>query len=562
MVLPFLEIVINPQAPTSGAKYLAPLLGPFPKNLHLLLICVIMLVLFIIHSLFAVLRSYYSIRILRDLQQYWSCGIMENYMYSEFASLLRQKQGVLLNNIINEPSFASKSLRDLIEFMAKIMISLFILMFLFMVNWRISLILCFIAAVMLLIVWRISYNYSFDAGKKKIKLNQQISGVAAESIAGIRQVKTFSMENRVLKEFSGKLDRLQNILVKFQMISTLPKVLGQLIISAIIIGTLLFYQYVIALPLASIIPLLGLFMGGAQKLYGNLSLLFSERMSIISYIPSFKLVHELVNNKAIREATNGGKPIKSLKQGIRFRDVSFSYENGKPLFDRLNMDLLKGSITAIVGVSGSGKSSLCDLLIGFYRPDGGKILVDNENLQELNIHKWRGFIGYISQDSFLFNTSVRENILIGKSDASEEEIMRAAQLADAHEFIEGLPAKYNTIIGDSGVTLSGGQRQRIAIARAFVRNPELLILDEATSSLDSESEQRIHESIKKLSQTKAILIITHRLPSLRIADQIYVLENGKVVESGQYEELIEKKGMFWRLEQLSRKSETQSVEIN
>jgi ABC-type multidrug transport system fused ATPase/permease subunit len=559
MILPLLEIIMGAQSGSMAeAKYLAPVLDNFPKNLHLLVVCSIYLFLLIIKSLFAVLHSYYSTRFITNLRRYWSCGIMESYMRSNFASLLRQKQGVLMNNMINEPSFASKALRDMTDFIAKSIITIFIVAFLFIVSWRISLIICVVSGLLLLILWRITHSYSMGVGKKKIKLNQQISGVAAESIAGVRQVKTFSIEDRVIKEFSDRLDRLVNLIVRFTVISMLPKVFGELIIFTLIIGALLFYQYVIGLSVASIIPIMGLFMISAQKLFSSLTNLLSQRMSIISYMPSFKLVNELINDKAVLEDRSNGRAIKSFDGGIRFRNVSFSYTGERVLFDSLNLEISKGNIAAVAGPSGSGKSTICDLLIRFYKPMDGEIVVDNINLQEFDIKAWRSLIGYVSQDSFLFNTTVRENILIGKPDAAEKEIIWAAQLANAREFIEALPEKYDTILGDSGVTLSGGQRQRIAIARAIVRNPELLILDEATSALDLRSEQYIYDSLKEFSKTKAVLLISHRLSSLRFAGQIYVLENGVIVESGQYDKLIEGKGLFWELEQLSRKNVEQS----
>lgn len=559
MILPLLEIIMGAQSGSMvEAKYLAPILDNFPNDLHLFLVCSIYLVLLFIKSLFAVLHVYYSTSFITNLRRYWSCGIMESYMRSNFASLLRQKQGVLMNNMINEPSFASKALRDLTDFIAKSVITIFIVAFLFFVSWRISLAICFISAVMLFIVWRVTHNYSLAVGKKKIKLNQQISGVAAESIAGIRQVKTFSIENRVIKEFSDRLDRLVNLLVRFTVINMLPKVFGETIIFSLIIGALLFYQYVMGISIVSIIPIMGLFMISVQKLFSSLTNLLSQRMSIISYMPSFKLVNELINDKAVLEDRSNGRAIKSFGGAIRFHNVSFSYTGEKVLFDSLNLEISKGNITAVAGPSGSGKSTICDLLIRFYKPLDGEIVVDNINLQEFDIKAWRSLIGYVSQDSFLFNTTVRENILIGKPDAAEKEIIWAAQLANAHEFIEALPDKYDTILGDSGVTLSGGQRQRIAIARAIIRNPELLILDEATSALDLRSERCIYDSLKELSKTRAVLLISHRLSSLRFAGQIYVLENGAVVESGQYDKLIKEKGLFWELEQLSWKNTEQT----
>jgi ABC-type multidrug transport system fused ATPase/permease subunit len=268
-------------------------------------------------------------------------------------------------------------------------------------------------------------------------------------------------------------------------------------------------------------------------------------MTIISHLASLKLVHDLANNSSfITEDTGGSESIESLKEKVELRDISFTYPGRENLFDGLNMEFNKESITAVVGPSGSGKSTLCDLLLRFLKPSGGGIYVDGKNINTLNINSWRNLIGYIPQDIFLFNATVKENILIGKPDVNDEEVFRAAKLAAAHDFIEMLPQKYDTLIGDNGISLSGGERQRISIARALVRNPKILIFDEATSSLDEESERLILKSIKTLAVGKTVIIISHRFSTLKIADFIYFLDNGNVVESGTSEKLDRIKSNF------------------
>ncbi len=553
IILPFLDIIINPNTSSNEGNFFLNLLDYFSKEYHFLIICGIALSLIVIKNFFSLVNTYYTTIFITGLRRYWSSEIMKTYMYTKFPSLTRQKQGVLLNNMINEPSFASKALRDLIDFVAKIILSLSIIILLFAVSWRITIIVSIISIGIMLMVWQVTHKYSLAVGKKKIKLNQQISGIAAESISGIRQIKTFSMENLIIREFFNKLDTLFGVIVRFTIMSSLPRVFGELIVIVMVIAILVYYRYKVDTSVASIIPLVGFFLISAQRLFDNLSTLLSQRMSILSYVPSLKLVNTVVNDNSVLEKMDGGKQAGVIKNNILFNDVSFFYENGKPLFDKLNIEIRKGYITAIAGPSGSGKSTICDLIIGFYKPLSGGILVDNTNLQEYNIQSWRSRIGYVSQDPFLFNLTVRENIIIGKPDASDEEVLLAAKQASANEFIESLPEQYNTIVGDSGIGISGGQRQRIAIARALIRNPELLILDEATSSLDSESELVILELLKKSRGTKTILIITHRLSSLEFADQIYVLDKGTMVETGRYEELNKKRGLFWKLEQISRR---------
>jgi subfamily B ATP-binding cassette protein MsbA len=563
MILPLLQTALDPQSDYTGTtRYLALVLNLLPNKFHLLIICGITIILIFIKNIFAIFQTYYSNRFMTNFRRYWSSGIMETYIYSKFASLVNEKQGILLNNMVQEPTYASKAMQDLIDFFAKCIISVFILALLLVVNWRITLAVCFVSALIILILRSITHTYAMNVGKKKIKLNQQISAIAAESIAGVRQIKTFSMEKRIIREFINQLDSLLNLVLRFSVVNKLPGVIGEVVFAAIIIGVFLFYYYIKAGAVASIIPVVALFLICAQRLFANITSLLSERMSIISYFPSFKLVNDLINDTGVREEVKRGGSIKYLQEGIVFRNVVFSYQENKVLFERMNVEFKKGMITAIAGPSGSGKSTICDLLIGLYRPSGGEIQVDGMNMDLLNIHSWRNLIGYISQETFLFNASIRDNILVGNPEASEKEMIAAAKLANIHEFIQTLPEKYETVLGDRGLTISGGQRQRIAIARALIRNPEVIILDEATSSLDNESERQIEESLKRFFGEKTIIIITHRLSSLSIADRIYVLDNGSIVESGSYDELMKDRGLFWKLEQISRERKVERQAAN
>ena len=470
---------------------------------------------------------------------------MKNYLYADFATLLKQRQGVWLNNMIYEPSWACKCLKDTIDFFAKSTVAFFIIAMLIMVNWRITITVSCASLFIALGFSRLSHKYSRTVGKKKVKLNQQISSIANESISGVRQVKIFSMENRVIKEFAGKLATFRHIIVKFRTIASLPQAITETSVVVVMMGVLLYYHYIKSVNITSILPIVGLFVVCAQRLFSNVSTLFTQRMSIISHLASLNLVHGLANNSSfIAEDTGGNESIESLRDKVELRDISFTYSGREKLFNGLNMEFNKESITAIVGPSGSGKSTLCDLVLRFLKPSSGGIYVDGKNINTLNINSWRNFIGYIPQDIFLFNATVKENILIGKPDVNDEEVFKAAKLAAAHDFIEMLPQKYDTLIGDNGVSLSGGERQRIAIARALVRNPKILIFDEATSSLDEESERLILKSIKTLAVGKTVIIISHRFSTLRIADFIYFLDNGIVVESGTSEKLDRIKSNF------------------
>ena len=246
--------------------------------------------------------------------------------------------------------------------------------------------------------------------------------------------------------------------------------------------------------------------------------------------------------------TNPVHPVakKDFTSSINIEDVSFSYES-QPVIDKLNLTVPKGKIIALVGQSGSGKSTIIDLVCRFYDVLEGSIKIDNINIKDMAVKDLREMMAVVSQDAFLFNDTVLNNIALHNPSASKEEVEHAAKVANAHEFINEMPLKYETIVGERGSKLSGGQRQRITIARAILKNPPILILDEATSSLDTESERLVQDAINNMMQNRTSIVIAHRLSTIRHADEIIVLQKGKIVERGNHEALLAQGGFYKKL---------------
>ncbi|MBU8923178.1 MAG: ATP-binding cassette domain-containing protein, partial [Bacteroidales bacterium] len=244
---------------------------------------------------------------------------------------------------------------------------------------------------------------------------------------------------------------------------------------------------------------------------------------------------------------SGERKLDTIERNIIYRSVSFSYEDGPEVLSNIDLEITRGEVVALVGPSGAGKTTLADLLPRFYTPGSGSILIDDVDIRDIELGSLRSMMGIVTQETILFNDTVFNNIAYGLDDCDPSAVEEAAKAANAHRFISEMPEGYSTVIGDRGTQLSGGQRQRLAIARALLKNPQILILDEATSSLDVESESLVQEAIDRLVKGRTTLVIAHRLSTIKNADRIVVVEDGRILQSGTHEELIGEEGTYRKL---------------
>jgi ATP-binding cassette, subfamily B, putative efflux pump len=288
-----------------------------------------------------------------------------------------------------------------------------------------------------------------------------------------------------------------------------------------------------------------------DRLYSPLRRLVNSSTTLTQSIASMDRVFEFVDEKYDIVDREDARKLSNVRGNIQFEDVYFKYnENDLPVLKGIDLDVRAGETIALVGMSGGGKSSLVSLIPRFYDVTGGRILIDGTDIRDYEARSLRDNIGMVLQDNILFSESVRMNIMMGNPNASEEDVIRAAKAANAHEFIISLPEGYDTPVGERGVKLSGGQKQRIAIARVFLKNPPILILDEATSALDLESEHLIQEALEILAKDRTTFIVAHRLATVTHADRIVVVENGQISESGNHQELMKQKGSYHNLFQV------------
>ena len=405
-------------------------------------------------------------------------------------------------------------------------------------------------AVGALVVFSLILNKAFKKirpiFRERGKINAEVSGRLTESLGGVRVVKGYHAEEREQSVFSAGVQRiLDNVMRTLDAMASMS--LGSTLMMGIVGADIMY-------------------LGAREVISGKMTAggLFQYTMYMgFLAAPVFQLanigtqVTEAIagldrTREVLTENSEHADPHRIIKLPhitgeLAFENVSFAYEPGKPVLEEIGFVAKPGTVTALVGSSGSGKSTIIGLVAAFYKPLKGRILVDNVDLSHVRLDSYRPALGVVLQESFLFDGTVRENIAFSRPDATEEEIMRACMIAHVDEFVEKFKDKYDTVIGERGVKLSGGQRQRVSIARAVLADPRILILDEATSSLDSESEAYIQQGLKYLMQGRTTFVIAHRLSTVRQADQILVVEAGHIVERGTHESLYLQQGRYYEL---------------
>lgn len=407
------------------------------------------------------------------------------------------------------------------------------------------------AAIFIFPFFILTVYFFFGRLRKLTRVRSQalaeVQGFLHERVQGMSVIKSFAIEDNEAKNFDNhNKNFLQRAFqhtrwnaYSFAAINTVTD-LGPIIVIGV--GSYL------AITGSITVGTLAAFVGYLEQLFGPLRRLVSSFTTLTQSFASMDRVFQLMDEDYDIKNGIGAQPIKISEGQIDLKHVSFKYnENEKEVLHDINLTINKGETVAFVGMSGGGKSTLINLIPRFYDVTQGEILIDHHNVKEFLTGSLRNQIGLVQQDNILFSDTVKENILLGRPDATDDEVVEAAKMANAHDFISNLPNGYDTEVGERGVKLSGGQKQRLSIARIFLNNPPVLILDEATSALDLESEAIIQEALDVLSKDRTTLIVAHRLSTITHADRIVVMENGRIVETGTHQQLINKRGAYEHL---------------
>lgn len=374
------------------------------------------------------------------------------------------------------------------------------------------------------------------------KINAEVTGRLTETLNGMRVIKGFNAEKQEIKVFEDGVERLFENVKKSLTSTSFITSAGTLLVGVTSVGIMGFSGYFnLTAGQFFQFTMFVVFMIAPIVQMSNIGSQLTEAFA------GLDRTEEIMNTPVEDDGTVRTNKIGPIKGDIIFENVSFAYEEGKTVLNNVSFEAKAGSVIALVGTSGSGKTTIAGLAASFLNPVSGKITVDGIDQATISLDSYRGQLGVVLQDDFLFEGTIRENILFPRPKATEEELQSAVKAAHVDEFTNRFELGLETVIGERGVKLSGGQRQRVAIARAILANPRVLILDEATSNLDTESESYIQESLKSLMHSRTTFVIAHRLSTIRQADQILVIENGQIQERGRHEELIEKKGRYFQL---------------
>lgn len=399
-------------------------------------------------------------------------------------------------------------------------------------------ILIFLFSIAIYFIPKIQRNIEKSRG-----VYSELTSNLEERLSGIKTVKSFANEDKEISKYNNDINTyLKTKKISLKLSGTAEAIVDPILIGLIPIITIIAMFFVLNEKFT--VSDLIVFMLYADILIGPLFNIFALMEGFNEGAVGFKRIFDVLLISPEITNSHDTVDLKKVNGNIKFKNVSFHYRSGKEVFKNLSLEINAGEYVALVGPSGIGKSTLCNLIPRFYDVTEGEILIDNVPIKNVRLKNLRQNIGFVSQDIFLFSGSVMDNIHYGNLDASEEEIIEAAKRAHAHEFIFKLEKGYDTYIGERGTKLSGGQKQRIAIARAFLKNPPILIFDEATSSLDNESEKLIQKSMEKLAKNRTTIVIAHRLSTIKNTKRILILDESGITEEGTHEELLNKNGIY------------------
>jgi len=510
---------------------------------YCLLFMILAVLAFVVKAISVRYRAVFISGIVHEKQN----EILKKFLRADYQYFIDHKEGELIYNTTSAPGALSPLILATTELVAQALLSISILLLLFSLSWPGTMSVLFVALLYYFLTRYLAEKVSYISGREQADAGRETIVVLNEAIGGIKQVKVFTNAADWVRRFNRTVDKYWHHTIRLQ---TWQQILnpGLMLILYLSIGIVAVSIRMFApASFSELIPVFGTFAFAVFRLVPVITIINNSTLQIMAVLPNCEVVYRILGED-ITKIKDGDKELDSFMSSIEFDKVTFAYKGRANILINSSTVFEKGKTTAIVGRSGSGKTTIINLILRLFDVEEGKIIIDGSNIKQYHLMSWLNKIGYVSQDTFIFNDTVKNNITFG-SNYTDEEIIKASEYASAHTFISEFPEGYDTLVGDKGMKLSGGQKQRIAVARAMIRNPEVLIFDEATNALDNISEAAVQNAIDEISKNHTVIVIAHRLSTIVNADKIVVLGDGEILEEGTHEELLARGGAYNELYQ-------------
>ncbi len=547
---PVINYGLDVQAQGTMVGFFEGLLASFSVEGSLRSACILLLVVAFFAVTARFMYHYFGYSFMMQISREAQKKAFQQFVQADIDFYHTHQQGKLIYNGATAPRYASGLVLATIRLFYDAVNALFLLSLLLLLSLEAALVLFVVGFCYAFFTKKIIQKITLRCSILSMEGEKEKNVVLNELITGIKSIKVYQSIQTWRDKFYKAMDQHLNNQLKMLMGRALPESFIKLAFFGLLGGVGIYLSYQPEVMMKELLPVFGTFVVVTNRLLPSVQIIGTSFLSICECLPHAQVVREL-SLQEVSTLTYGDIALENPKDKITFKDVWFRYtDDTKDVVKGISFDIHMGDFTALVGVSGAGKTTIINLLLRLYKPNRGTIFIDGEDIFSFTNRSYLDHIAYVSQTSFIYNSTIRENICFGREDYSEQEIVAAAKLANAHDFINETPNGYDTLVGDSGIKLSGGQKQRIAIARAMLRKPTILIMDEATSSLDNISEKKIQDAIEDIAKFTTVIVIAHRLSTIKRADKIVILDDGVVKDQGTHDALMKNRGLYTYLNEV------------
>ena len=545
--IPLIDILVNqdPANQSGVTRFFGDVFNKFDIPVSVFSFGILFLLVTFLKSVFLLFETYVRSKLIFKIIKDLTVDQFNSFLNASWRFYSDKDFGLISNTMTKETEKVTIGFESIAAFLSGVLTILFYLGILFFLSAKLTFMIIFLATSILLPISFISDKFVYKLRHDHTAASNFLQSSILNSLNAIKLIIGYNKRKETAKLIVPSIQTVADTSLKFTLIRFFFTLINEPLVIILALVTILFGQSYLNIPVAELIVILFV----VNRAAGLASTLIANNNGFVAAIPSFEQIYTLKDQATISQEIENPQIINSFNESSHILDLDFSY-GAKKTLNNISIDVVKGEMTAIVGPSGSGKSTLIDILMGYYEVNVGSIFIDGTPFEKINLNSWRDLIGYIPQQPFLFNASIKDNILWANPTLSDKDIISACKLAYVHDFVMEMKDGYETIVGERGMKLSGGQAQRICLARAIASEPEILILDEATSSLDSDSESLIQASIESLKGDTTIISVAHRLSTIINSNHVYYLEDGCLIEDGTFEDLMMKKGKFYQAAKL------------